>query len=68
MLAPERHCIGELHVSMRAVSGRIENPSYSHTCEDVCEFQDVGVGGGQHGQEAVAQTTGDCGKGGGQSL
>ena len=54
MLAAERYRTDKFQASTRAVSGRIGIPSYGHTSEDVCEFRDVGDGGGQQEQEVVA--------------
>ena len=53
MLAAECYPTDEFQTSTRAVSGKIGIPSYGHTSEDVCEFQDVGDGGEQQEQEVV---------------
>ena len=66
MLAAEWCRTDELDAWTRVVSGKIGIPSCGHTSGDVCEFRDVGDGGGQQGQKAAAHMTGDCGEGGGK--
>ena len=58
----------EIHALTRVVSCRIGIHSRGHTSGVVCEFRDVGGGGGQQGQKAAAHMKGDCAEGGGQSL